>query len=179
MRFERIIEAKEKLVLIDLPYAEDKLSPVLSKNNVNYHYAILSQGYVDKFNNAEGDPKFNRAGAFLHNLWWPQLMEPKVNNQPKGVSLSLIEKHHNDWIDFRDSFIAKALALQGSGWVYLSKAGKIEVIENHEIKSDIVMIIDVWEHAYYLDYPADRKTYMRNIWRCINWNVVNDRINLG
>lgn len=179
MRLERIAEAKEKLVLIDLPYNMNQLNPVMSKNSVDFHYNVLSQGYVDKFNNAEGDPKFNKAGAFLHNLWWPQLMEPKVNNQPKGVSLTLIERNHTDWIDFRDTFIQKALALQGSGWLYLSKTGKIEVIHNHEIKNDIVMIIDVWEHAYYLDYPADRKTYMRNIWRCINWNVVNDRINLG
>jgi Fe-Mn family superoxide dismutase len=179
MRIERIIEAKEQLVLVDLPYDINSLTPVMSKPSIDFHYNVLSQGYVDKFNKSEGDPKFNRAGAFLHNLWWPQLMQPKVNNQPKGSSLILIEKNHNDWIDFRDEFIATALALQGSGWAYLSKTGKIEVIKNHEIKSDIVMIIDVWEHAYYLDYPADRKTYMRNIWRCINWNIVNDRINVG
>jgi Fe-Mn family superoxide dismutase len=179
MRLQFITEAKEQLDLVDLPYDIAALQPVMGRDSVKYHYDVLSRGYVEKFNNNEGDPDFNRAGAFLHNLWWPQLVTPKVNNQPKGVSLTLIENNYNSYADFKDEFIDTALKLQGSGWVYLAKNGLIKTIHNHAVKNDIVMIIDVWEHAYYLDYPADRKSYMRSIWRCINWNVVNDRINLN
>jgi Fe-Mn family superoxide dismutase len=179
MRFENIIENKTQLELVQLDYKSSDLTPVISKNNFDYHYNTLSKGYVDKFNKKEGDPQWNKAGAFLHNLWWPQLMQPKTNNQPIGVSRTLIESKYDTWPYFRDQFNDTAISLQGSGWVYLAKTGEIKVIKNHAIKNDIVMVIDVWEHAYYIDYPADRKSYMNAIWRCINWSVVNDRLNLN
>lgn len=179
MRLRSITESKETLILVDLPYGMDDLSPVMGRESIKYHYGVLSQGYVDRFNNDEGDPEFNRAGAMLHNLFWPQLMPPKINNQPKGSSLGLIEKVHGDWIDFRDAFIKAAVDFQGSGWIYLARDGSIKSLTNQSWKSDIIMPIDIWEHTYFLDYPADKKTYMRNVWRIINWNVVNDRINIG
>lgn len=171
-------ENKEKLILVDLPYDYSQLQPVLSQKNVKFHYENLSGGYVERFNDDEGDKEFNKAGAFLHNIWWPQLQAPKVNNLPRGTSLAFIDKHFNTFFDFKDTFIQTALDLQGSGWVYLSKSGEIKTIKNHAIKTDIVLLIDVWEHAYYMDYPADRKSYMKSIWRTINWNAINDRLNI-
>lgn len=179
MRFSNIQEAKETLALVDLPYALNDLEPVMSRNTVKYHYDVLSKGYVDRFNNGEGDPTFNRAGALLHNLFWAQLSKPVVNNQPKGTSLELIEKMHGGWIEFRDSFIDASIKFQGSGWIYMSRDGSIKELVNQSWKSDVILPIDIWEHSYFLDYPADKKTYMRNIWRIINWNVINDRLNVG
>jgi Fe-Mn family superoxide dismutase len=178
MKMSQIKESKEKLMLVDLPYKQDDLSPILSSKNIKYHYDTLSRGYVDKFNKNEGDAAFNKAGAFLHNIWWPQLQKPKQNNKPTGSSLTFIEKHFEDFYQFKTDFITKALEIQGSGWTYLNIAGKIKNIANHEIKNDIILIIDMWEHSYFLDYPADKKSYLRDIWQCINWNVISDRVNL-
>ena len=70
------------------------------------------------------------------------------------------------------------MSIQGSGWVYLSKSGKIKTIKNHEIKKDIVLLIDWWEHAWALDYQSDKKSYLNNIWSIINWDAINDKIKL-
>lgn len=179
MRMTSLTEAKETLILVDLPYGYADLEPVMGRETVKLHYDVLSRGYVDRFNRGEGDPKFNRAGAMLHNLFWPQLQAPRLNNEPRGASLALIEKAHGSFADFRDLMVEEAAKFQGSGWIYLSRSGKIGHLENQSWKDDVVMPIDIWEHSYIMDYGADRRKYLRGILRCINWNVINDRINVG
>jgi len=97
--FRRIIvEAdtkKEKLVLEQLPYNKDELDPILSKESLDQHYGILAKKYVERFNAGEGDPDFNKAGAFLHNIFFPQLQKPAGTNKLIGVSLEFINKHYN------------------------------------------------------------------------------------
>ena len=68
---------------------------MLSKDNVEYHYNVLSKGYVNRYNNQEGDPKFNYGGAMLHNLFWSQLKKPSWSNTPTGAIKALIEKKNN------------------------------------------------------------------------------------
>ena len=70
------------------------------------------------------------------------------------------------------------MAIQGSGWVYLARNGSIKTIENHQIRSDILLLIDWWEHSFNIDYRADKEKYLKNIWKIINWAVINDRLNL-
>jgi len=175
MRIYSLTEAQDKLSLVDLPYEFSALEPVMDRKTVEYHYKVLSRGYVDRYNTGEGDPEFNRAGAMLHNLWWPMLRTPKVNNLPKGQSRELIEKVHEDWDTFREKFTATAMSLQGSGWCYMAKDGSIKTLKNQTWKSDIVLPIDCWEHA--ANPYTTRKDYLKTVWRLINWDVVNDRIN--
>lgn len=179
MRIHALKEAKETLVLVDLPFEYPALEPVMGRETVRLHYDVLSRGYVERFNKGEGDPEFNKAGAMLHNLFWPQLQAPRVNNQPKGSSLALIEKVHGSFEDFRDSLVEEAAKFQGSGWVYLARDGEIRTLKNQSWKNDIIMPLDIWEHSYIMDYGADRRKYLRGLLRCINWNVINDRINIG
>jgi len=181
--FRRIvIEAdtkKEKLVLEQLPYNKNDLDPVLSKESLDKHYGILAKKYVERFNAGEGDLEFNRAGAFLHNIFFPQLQKPSGSNKPFGVSLEFINKHYGGSVDtFKEKFTEIAMGLQGSGWVYLSKNGDIKTIKNHQVKNDIILLIDWWEHSWFTDYGPDKSKYLKNIWRAINWAVINDRINL-
>ena len=68
------------------------------------------------------------------------------------------------------------MKIQGSGWIYLSKDGSIKVINNHKIKKDIAFLIDWWEHAWALDYQHDKESYLDNMWRIINWELINNRI---
>ena len=179
MKIRHLFEAiQNKLELAKLPYKTGDLSPVLSKDNVEYHYNVLSKGYVNRYNNQEGDPKFNYGGAMLHNLFWTQLKAPSGSNSPTGAIKSLIEEKHENYKNFKDSLVTMAMGIQGSGWVYLSKSGDIKTTPNQSYKTDILMPMDMWEHSF-MDYvPAKdaKKKYLLNLCKIINWDVINNRI---
>lgn len=174
-----LVESKNKLELEKLPYGRGSLAPVMSRATIDNHYGKLAQGYVDRYNRGEGDAAFNEAGAFLHNIFFTQLRPPRDNNSPQGASLNLINRKFKSFSKFKEEMKEEALKIQGSGWIYLSRSGDIKVIRNHAKRAGIVLLIDWWEHAYVHDYGADKKKYFDRIWRCINWNVVNTRINSG
>lgn len=176
-----IIEAetrKEHLVLEKLPYGRTDLEPVMSEATLDYHYGKLAKGYVDRYNKGEGDPAFNEAGAFLHNIFFPQLKAPS-NGKPFDASAEFINKHFSNFDALKSEVEEVSMKIQGSGWVYLARNGKIKTIVNHQIRQDIVLLIDWWEHSWSLDYQADKQKYLKNIWRIINWSVINDRLNLA
>jgi Fe-Mn family superoxide dismutase len=159
-----------------LPYAASSLGRSLSKRTIDYHYGQLYKSYVDRYNKGEGDKTFNEAGAFLHNIFFPQLQPPKNTNHPKGVSLALIDRRYGSFKDFKEKMKVEAMKIQGSGWIYMARNGEIKTIKNHQIKNDIALLIDWWEHSYVKDYGADKAKYFDRIWRTINWDKVNSRI---
>lgn len=165
-----------KLETTPLPYGLGDLYPVLSKENLNTHYEHLAKNYAKKYNAGEGDPTFNRSGNFLHNKLFPQLQPPKGANKPKGPVLALIEANFKSYEDFKTEFKRIALELHGSGWVYLATDGTIKTIKNHQIRLDICVLVDLWEHAYLDDYQWDKEKYLDNIWKIINWEVCSNRI---
>lgn len=167
---------QKKLVLEKLPYSPSDLSPVMSKETIDYHYGKLAKAYVDRYNKGEGDLKFNEAGAFLHNLFFPQLKSPS-STRPFGNIAEFIDKHYESFDKFKEEFAETAMKIQGSGWVYLSKNGKIKTIVNHEIRKDILLLVDWWEHAFNFDYEADKPKYLKNFWRIVDWSVINTRLN--
>ena len=164
---------KDKLVQLTLPYDRNDLAPVKSKETIDYHYGTLYKAYVDRYNKSEGDDDFNEAGAFLHNIYFGQLQKPEGSNRPYDAILQFIEKHFDTFDQFKEEFEKTAMTIQGSGWAYLARDGKIKTIVNHEIKNDIVLLVDWWEHAWALDYQADKKKYLQNIWKIINWRIIN------
>ena len=183
--FQQIVEATThpaKLETTPLPYGINDLEPVMSADTINYHYENLAKGYAKRYNADTGNSggsytkDFNRAGSFLHNKFFPQLQAPKGANRPKGAVLDLIESKFKTYDDFRIAFKEKAMAIQGSGWVYLSTGGDIKTIANHAVRTDICVLVDWWEHAWALDYQSDKEKYLDNIWKIINWNVCNERI---
>jgi superoxide dismutase len=173
-----ITENKENknLVQVTLPYNRDELGRSLSKASINYHYGQLYKGYVDRFNKGEGDPDFNEAGAFLHSIYFTQFRPPKNSNSPKGIILEFIEKHFKSWDKFKKEFHDAAMKIQGSGWVYLSKNGTIKTITNHQIKHDIVLLIDWWEHAFQFDFGSDKSKYLEKQWLIIDWDKINEKL---
>ena len=175
MKFNHLYESKNKLTLVDLPYSTKDLEPVMDKDTVEYHYKVLSKGYVDRFNSGEGDRNFNEAGAYLHGIFFSQFKRPGVS-RPRGTILDLINRHHSNFIDFKKNFKEEAMKIQGSGWIYLSKSGQIKTIRNHAKRTDIALLVDMWEHAYNLDYHANKAKYLDNIWRIIDWDAVNRRL---
>lgn len=173
-----LIEAKSKakLELNPLPYKRTDLEPVLTKETLDYHYGELAKGYVERYNSGQGDPKFNEAGAFLHNILFAQFQAPKGSNEPKGLISAIINKRFGTFDKFKRDFATEAMKIQGSGWIYLSKSGKIKTIVNHEIRKDIFLLVDWWEHAWALTYQADKARYLEDIWKIINWDVINSRL---
>ncbi len=174
----QIAEGKipKTLERIRLPYALDGLGRSLSKRAVNYHYGKLYKAYCDRFNAGEGDLDFNEAGAFLHAKYFSQFTSPKGNNQPAGACLDFINQHYKSYKDFQEKFLKAAMGIQGSGWVYLARDGKIKTIVNHEIKNDIVLLVDWWEHAWALDYESDKESYLNNQWKIIDWSIIEQRL---
>jgi Fe-Mn family superoxide dismutase len=166
----------KELKQISLKYSLDGLGRSLSKQAMSYHYGKLYKAYVDRYNKGEGDANFNEAGAFLHSIYFSQFTSPTGSNKPTGAVLALIEEHHTSWDKFLETFEKTAMAIQGSGWVYLAKDGTIKTITNHAIKNDIVLLIDWWEHSWALDYQADKKSYLNNQWKIIDWDFVNTRL---
>lgn len=164
-----------KLETTPLPYGLKDLDPVLSENNLTYHFEHLAKAYAKRYNAGEGDADFNRAGSFLHNKLFTQFKAPKGANRPKGAIAALIEDHFKTYEDFQEAVKQAAMAIQGSGWVYLSTTGEIKTIRNHAVRTDIALLIDWWEHAM-SDYQWDKERYLANIWKIIDWNVINERL---
>jgi len=165
-----------KLETTPLPYGRDDLAPVMSGDTIDYHFEHLAKGYAKRYNAGEGDPDFNRAGSFLHNKFFPQLKEPKGANRPRGAVLELIETNFKTYEDFKAEFKKVAMAIQGSGWCYLSTSGTIKTIANHAVRTDICVLVDFWEHVWALDYQWNKEKYLDNIWKIINWDVCNERL---
>jgi Fe-Mn family superoxide dismutase len=167
--------SSKKLEQTRLPYKRDDLDPSLSEDTIDYHYGKLYKTYVDRYNEGEGDPDFNEAGAYLHDIYFTQFKSPS-NDKPKGIILAFIEEHFKSYDRFKEEFEKTAMKIQGSGWVYLARNGEIKTITNHQIKQDIVLLVDWWEHSWALDYQADKKSYLKNIWKIIDWDKISEKV---
>ena len=173
-----LLEANSKpqdIEIIELNFTDREVAPVMSKTTIDLHYGKLAHGYADRYNNNEGDKEFNYAGAFLHNTLFPQFRETRNSNKPNGPMLGFVDKHFGSYDELQSQIEETALSLQGSGWVYLARNGQIKTIKNHVKRTDIVVLIDMWEHSYQHDYASDKAGYLDNIWRIINWEVVSQR----
>jgi Fe-Mn family superoxide dismutase len=173
-----LIEAKsdQDLEQVKLPYTAGALSPVTSKTTVDLHYGKLYRGYVDRYNNHEGDRNFNEAGAFLHSIWFTQFRAPRNGNRPTGTADSLITRKFGSFDEFKKQLKEQAMKLQGSNWIYLTRSGTIKTISNHAKRTDIALLVDWWEHAWVNDYGSNKGKYIDSLWRIIDWNVINHRL---
>jgi len=186
----------DKINLITLPYETQALEPVMSSTTLDYHYNHLAKGYVDR-NNAGQDS--NAAPAYLHNIFFEQFKSPAINpsfnpqpqpdlfgeneqyltTEPTGILLEIINKIYNSFENFQHQFETIALSVQGSGWIYLDTAGRIKTIKDHtliESLSQVMFLVDLWEHAWALDYKWDKTKYLNNLWKIINWEIINRRM---
>jgi len=171
---EKVAAEKEPDVeYIKLPVPISKVG-VLSKENLDLHYGVLYKNYVKKALAGEGE--FQIAGARLHRLFFGQFQEPIATNTPQGAIKTLIDDKFGSFSNFKDSIKEEALKIQGSGWIYLDIFGKIKTIANHKVVDNVAIIIDMWEHSYITDYQSDKEKYLKNIWKIINFNIINERL---
>ncbi len=195
----------EQFQLPALPYELDALEPVISKEIMNLHYNKHHKAYVDNLNKAleqyeklqaESDIaaqialqaaiKFNGGGHVNHSIFWTNLA-PKGKGgggAPSGELAAAIDQEFGSFQNFVEQFNTKTAAIQGSGWGWLgyNKAKKrLEIVtcDNQDPLSTKGLIpllgIDVWEHAYYLQYKNVRLDYLKSIWDVVNWSNVAER----
>lgn len=192
-------------VLPELPYDYKALQPHISEEQLRLHHDKHHQAYVNGANalfeklknsrqaNSEIDCKamarelsFNIGGHILHSLFWENLHPPEVNKvSPYGGSEEILVKEFGGFERFKSEFSKAAQTVEGSGWAVLSfcmllKKPVIMQIEKHNLYVNptfaILLVLDVWEHAYYLDYKNDRAKFIEAFWNLVNWDCVNKRI---
>ena len=193
--------ANVTIQLMTLPYAEDALEPVISRQTISFHYGKHLQTYVNNLNALlEGSPlagqsledivkqaeggMLNNAGQILnHNLYFGQFTAPRTDNRPTGSLAAAIDKQFGSFDAFRDEFQKKGTALFGSGWVWLSADADGNLIITQETNASNpvlhglkpLLTFDVWEHAYYLDYQNRRADHLSALWQIIDWDIVARR----
>jgi Fe-Mn family superoxide dismutase len=202
-----VIKSASPHVLPSLPYADNPLDPVISANTIGFHYGKHHKGYVDNLNKLVAGTEFadlsleniitNTAGKAdktaifnnasqtgNHTFYWRSL-RPKGGGEPPAVLKRKIEASFGTLDALKKELATAALAQFGSGWAWLVlKNGKLEVMRTSNADTPIahglkpLLTVDVWEHAYYLDYQNRRGDYLDSfIKNLINWDFVNS--NLG
>ncbi len=190
--------------LPDLPYEYNALEPVISAEIMQLHHAKHHQGYVtnlnvalEKYHVAESKKemaqmvalqaaiKFNGGGHINHSIFWTILCPEKESQQkPQGALASAIDKDFGSFEAFQEKFNAQTIAIQGSGWGWLGynktmKKLEIATCSNQDPLSTQglapIMGVDVWEHAYYLQYKNVRPDYVKAIWKVLNWKNIEQR----
>jgi len=192
-----------KYKLPPLGYAYDALAPAYSAELLELHHASHHQAYVDGLNKAlealaesrhegdfaringfEKDLAFHYSGHVLHSLFWRNLA-PNEGAPPSGHLESRIRAAFGSTDSFRRQFGAAGAALQGSGWVALAWETMrgtliIEQIHDHQDRSAFgtvpLLVMDMWEHAYYLQYRNKKEQWIVNFWEMINWADVARRL---
>lgn len=182
-----------------LPYAMDALTPSMSKETLEYHYGKHLQAYVDNLNRlipatvyetmsledivlqADGAVFNNAAQAWNHTFFFESLT-PTAKAVPGELEKLLVENFGS--LDaFKEQFVKAAASLFGSGWVWLVKDGqnRLSVVSESNAGNPMkkglkpLLVIDVWEHAYYIDYRNRRADYINAFWKLIDWDKVSER----
>jgi len=185
-----------------LPYKTDALEPVISKEIMELHYGKHHLSYVNGANLAleklerarQGkesinyrevlrDLSFNLNGHIMHSIFWNNLKPPESNNKPGGKIADAIDKHFSSFEVFKKEFSEVAKTVEGSGWAVLCKDDESNLfifgIEKHNLMHIAgfkpLLLIDVWEHAYYLQYKNNRAAYVDNFWQIVNWDDIEKR----
>lgn len=187
--------------LIDLPYAQDALEPVISARTIEFHYGKHLQAYVDNLNKLlpgsglEGleleeivvkssGALFNNAGQVLnHNLYFTQFPASESLSAPNGKLADQIAKQWGSIDAFKAEFEAKGVGIFGSGWVWLQAdaSGNLSIGQYVGADNPVahglrpILTFDVWEHAYYLDYQNRRAAHLSALWQIVDWKVLEGR----
>lgn len=188
------------LTLVELPYAYDALEPYISAETLHFHHDKHYAGYVAKLGeliegtryatmsledivlNSEGAIFNNAAQAWNHVFYFEQL-SPHAKHKPSGELRRAIDEEFGSLEELKRRMTATALSLFGSGWVWLAtdRDGTLFILATQNAGTPLtdglipIMTIDVWEHAYYLDYRNIRKEAVEDIWNIVDWRVLEDR----
>lgn len=200
------MEENKFYILPELTYGYKDLAPYISEEQLTVHHQKHHQAYVKNANTilekinkarAEGvdfdaksvlkDLSFNAAGHMLHSLFWKNLGSPgKAGKEPGGKLADSITKEFGSFERFKKEFSQAAISVEGSGWsalVFDKETERLLILQIEKHNSGIVpelkilLVLDVFEHAYYLDYRNERGKYIESFWNIVNWGEVEKRFN--
>ncbi|HCT2532632.1 TPA: superoxide dismutase [Fe] [Proteus mirabilis] len=180
-----------------LPYALDALEPHISKETLEYHYGKHHQTYVTNLNNlvkgtdlenksleeliktTEGGIFNNAAQVWNHTFYW-NCLAPNAGGAPTGKIAEAINKAFGSFEEFKKQFNDAAAKNFGSGWTWLVKKadGSLAIVNTSNAATPVsgedkpLLTVDVWEHAYYIDYRNARVKYLEEFWALVNWSFV-------
>ena len=183
-----------------LPYHHGDLAPAISKETLLFHYGRHHKGYVDKLNeliaehplrdagleaivrNSTGE-LFNNAGqAWNHTFFWQCLSPDPKDYKPSQPLKGALDQAFGSLEQFLEKFSEHAVKNFGSGWTWLVRRedGGLEIVDTKNAETPIsgddtpLMVVDVWEHAYYLDYRNERQRYLEAVSRIFNWRFASE-----
>jgi Fe-Mn family superoxide dismutase len=190
-----------------LPYPYDALEPVVSEDTLRMHHDHHHKAYVDGLNKAEialaqareekdytyisyweNQLAYNGSGHILHSIYWTILAPPETGGAPGPNTINEINSRFTNFGDFMEQLLAATIKVEASGWgivVWNPAWNSLEILtaEKHQNLTQWgsipILVIDVWEHAYYLDYQYQREEYVRKIVELINWDEVERRLSLA
>ena len=189
-----------KYELITLPYAANALEPVISQQTIEFHHGKHLLTYVNNLNNLIPGTKFetadletivkesdgaifNNAGQILnHNLYFTQF-SPTGGGKPSGKLAQAIDAEWGSFEAFQKEFETGGTGLFGSGWVWLAadNNGKLSIVRESNAGNPLtkglkpLLTFDVWEHAYYIDFQNRRADHLNNLWKIVDWKVIEGR----
>lgn len=178
-----------------LPYPMDALEPTISRETLEFHYGKHHQAYVTNLNNLIADSEFenaaleeivmkasggtfnNAAQVWNHTFYWNGL-SPDGGGAPTGALADAISSTFGSFDAFKEKFAQSAVGNFGSGWTWLVKNsdGGLEIVNTSNAANPMtngmtpLLTIDVWEHAYYIDYRNARPKYLSAVWDIVNWD---------
>ena len=192
----------EKFVLPDLPYDFAALEPHISGRIMELHHDKHHNTYVTGANTAlekmeearangdaagaaklSKDLQFNLGGHINHSIFWKNL-SPEGGDKPTGELAAAIDEFFGSFDAFRDQFTAVATTIQGSGWAILAYepiAGNLVIEQMYDQQNGVpvatipLLQLDMWEHAFYLDYQNVKADYVKAFWNIVNWADVTER----
>ena len=182
----------------ELPYGLDALNPFVCEEQMQYHYGKHHAAYFTNLNGlvdgkpesdlalrqvvigAQGPVFNNSAQAWNHSFFW-HCLSPNGGGKPTGEAAALIDRDFGGFDAFKEQFSTAAAKLFGSGWAWLAAdaSGKLEIMPLSNADTPLkhgkepILTLDVWEHAYYIDYRNARPKFIEGFWDVVNWDFVN------
>jgi Fe-Mn family superoxide dismutase len=190
-----------KFELPELPFDKASLAPVISEETLDFHWGKHHAAYVNNLNNLVPGTEFegltlediirksqggvfnNAAQIWNHTFFW-DCLSPNGGGTPTGKTLDLINTNFGSVEDFKTKFSAAATTLFGAGWAWLvlTPEGKLEIVQTSNAGTPLtsenkpLLTLDVWEHAYYIDYRNARPKFIEKFWDVVNWNNIEKNI---
>lgn len=187
--------------LPELPFSKDSLAPHISAETLDYHHGKHHNAYVTKLNAAiegteyasmslediikksEGGLFNNAAQVYNHTFYW-NCLSPNGGGNPSGKIEEAINSKWGSFDSFKEAFTQSAATNFASGWTWLVKdsSGNLEIVNTDDAGCPItnnqtpVLTIDVWEHAYYVDYRNSRPNYINAFWNLVNWDFASNNL---
>ncbi len=184
-----------------LPYAKNALEPHISAETMEYHYGKHHNTYVVNLNNLIKGSEFegksleeiiktssggifnNAAQVWNHTFYW-HCLSPNGGGEPTGALADAINAAFGSFAAFQEALTKSAVANFGSGWTWLVKKadGSLAIVNTSNAATPLtgedkpLLTVDVWEHAYYIDYRNARPKYLENFWALVNWEFVSQNL---